>query len=118
MEIQAIKKYMKDHHITYDELSKLSGLSISTIKKIFSGISQYPRVDTMQAIERALGIESPRWTDEERALGLSDNHLIALSDEDRELINLFAEAEEKLGKAYVRGVKQMVRIAIDTNGKP
>lgn len=118
MEIQAIKKYMKDNHITYDELSKRSGLSISTIKKIFSGISQYPRVDTMQAIERALGLESPRWTEEERALGLSDNHLIALSDEDRELINLFAEAEETLGKAYVRGVKQMVRIAIDTNGKP
>ncbi len=118
MEIQAIKKYMKDNHITYDELSKRSGLSISTIKKIFSGISQYPRIDTVQAIERALGLESPRWTEEERALGLSDNHLIALSDEDRELINLFAEAEEKIGKAYVRGVKQMVRIAIDTNGKP
>ena len=31
MEIQAIKKYMKDNHITYDELSKRSGLSISTI---------------------------------------------------------------------------------------
>ena len=60
MEIQAIKKYMKDNHITYDELSKRSGLSISTIKKIFSGISQYPRIDTVQAIERALGLYTER----------------------------------------------------------
>jgi transcriptional regulator with XRE-family HTH domain len=63
-----------------------------------------------------LGI-APAFTDEERALGLSENHPIALSDDDRELINLFAEAEEKLGTAYVRGVKQMVRVTIDTKGK-
>lgn len=65
----------------------------------------------------ALGL-APAFTDEERALGLSDSHPIVLSDDDRELINLFAEAEEKLGKAYVQGVKQMVRIAIDTKEQP
>ena len=63
-----------------------------------------------------LGI-APAFTEEERALGLSDNHPIALSDDDRELINLFAEAEEKLGKTYVRGIKQMVRLHIDSKDK-
>ncbi len=58
------------------------------------------------------------FTDEERALGLSDNHPIALSDDDRELINLFAEAEEKLGKNYVKAIKQMVRLQIDSKDKP
>ena len=57
------------------------------------------------------------FTDEERALGLSDNHPIALSDDDRELINLFAEAEEKLGKNYVKAIKQMVRLQIDSKDK-
>ena len=72
MEIQEIKAYMKNKKITYDELANRSGLSISTIKKIFSGISMYPRVDTMQAIERALGIEeektAPEYTNAEMQL--------------------------------------------------
>lgn len=115
--IQYYKDYLKQKNITYEKLSEMSGIPLNTLKNIFRGKTEHPRIDTIQAIERALGL-APTFTDEERALGLSDNHLIALSDEDRELINLFAEAEEKLGKAYVRGVKQMVRIAIDTNGKP
>ena len=94
-----------------------SGVAKRTIEDIFQGTTKNPRVDTMQALERALGL-APTFTEEERALGLSDDHPIALSDDDRELINLFAEAEEKLGKEYVRGVKQMVRITIDTKGQP
>ena len=58
MDIQDIKKYMKANKITYDDLAERSKLSISTIKKIFSGVSQYPRIDTMQAIERALGLDN------------------------------------------------------------
>lgn len=50
MEIQAIKKYMKENKITYDELAERSKLSISTIKKIFSGISQYPRIVCQQYV--------------------------------------------------------------------
>ena len=60
---------------------------------------------------------SPAFTEEERALGLSDNHPIALSDDDRELIHLFAEAEERLGKDYVKAIKQMVRLHIDSKDK-
>ena len=36
----------------------------------------------------------------------------------KKILELTAEAEEKLGKAYIRGVKQMVRLAIDTKGQP
>ena len=69
-QIQEIKSYMKANRITYDELSERSGLSISTIKKIFSGISQYPRIDTMETIRRALGIEEQpsEYSEEEKRL--------------------------------------------------
>ena len=97
MEIQAIKKYMKDNHITYDELSKRSGLSISTIKKIFSGISQYPRIDTVQAIERALGLESPQWTEEERAQGVTDTVSRKLTAEEDDMLALYVEIGQKKG---------------------
>lgn len=56
MTVEEIKKYMKDNKITYEELAQKANLSISTVKKIFSGSAKYPRIDTMQAIEKALGI--------------------------------------------------------------
>lgn len=115
--IEALKRAKKLHKLTLDELAARSGVAKRTIEDIFQGKTKNPRVDTMQALESALGL-APTFTEEERALGLSDDHPIVLSDDDRELINLFAEAEEKLGKAYVRGVKQMVRLAIDTKGQP
>ena len=93
MDVQSIKNYMKINKITYDELAERSGLSISTIKKIFSGISQYPRIDTMQAIEKALGLSAdenePTFdrtpTEEDRQLldmimQLTDNEVEELSN--------------------------------------
>jgi repressor LexA len=56
--IDEIKAYMKSHKITYDDLAEKTQLSVSTIKKIFSGVSKYPRVDTMEAIEKALNLKS------------------------------------------------------------
>lgn len=61
MTIEEIKKYMKENKITYEDLAERADLSISTIKKIFSGSAKYPRIDTMQAIEKALGLnQEPR----------------------------------------------------------
>lgn len=115
--IEMLKKAKKERNMTYEQLSKMSNIPLSTIYDIFRGVTTAPRIDTIQAIERALGL-APTFTEEERALGLSENHLIALSDDDRELIHLFAEAEDELGKAYVKAVKQMVRLQIDSKDKP
>lgn len=57
MEIQEIKAYMKANKITYQDLAERTGLSLSCITKIFGGYARYPRIDTIQTIERALGIE-------------------------------------------------------------
>ena len=110
MEIQAIKKYMKDNHITYEELAQRSNLSISTIKKIFSGISQYPRIDTMQAIEAALCLNTRdiSFTDEEKAVGIG-THGTSLSDEEWEIIELFSELKRVKGEATARAIKTMIK---------
>ena len=98
-DIERLKRAKKEKGFSYDELAQLTGLSRSTITNIFCGYIDLPRHYTIQAIERALGlIDTPA----------------SLSDDERALLNLFAEAEEKLGKAYVQGVKQMVRVAIET----
>lgn len=61
MEVSEIKRYMKENKITYAELSEKSGVPIQTLSKIFAGITPTPRIDTMQAIEKALGLnQEPR----------------------------------------------------------
>ena len=99
MDIQSIKKYMKDNKITYDELANRSKLSISTIKKIFSGISQYPRIDTIQAIERALGLE-------ESATQKSPQD--ELSEGEKMLLDLFNRVPEDKQEL----VLQMIQVAL------
>lgn len=109
MEVQAIKKYLKDNHITYEELAEKSKLSISTIKKIFSGISQYPRIDTMQAIEEALGLSTPplQWTEEEKALG-AGNHPTYLSEKEWRILNAFNDLERSRGEAFADKMIKMI----------
>lgn len=55
--VKAIKAYMKQNKITYDELSAKSGIPISTINYIFTGRTENPRTDTMLSIEKALGLD-------------------------------------------------------------
>lgn len=73
MTIQEIKDYMKVNSITYQDLSNMSNIPLNTLKNVFRGKTKNPRIDTMQAIERALGItpgqESlPAYTEEEKQL--------------------------------------------------
>ena len=56
--IQEIKDYMKSNKITQKELSDKSGIPLQTLRKIFSGLTANPRIDTMQAIEQALGFSA------------------------------------------------------------
>lgn len=111
------KEQKKELKLTNQAIADAANLPLRTVEQVMCGKVKNPRNDTVQAIERALGL-APTFTEEERALGLSENHLIALSDDDRELIHLFAEAEDELGKTYVKAVKQMVRLQIDSKDKP
>ena len=117
MEIQQIKSYMKQNKITYEELSKKSNLSISTIKKIFSGISQYPRMDTMKTIENALGLNNVEFTEQEKKEFNLGDHKIALSDVDKYRLNVLARAEEVLGKEFVDAQIKLLEYATEKGMK-
>ena len=56
MDIKYIKSVMKENNITQIQLSEMSNIPIQTLRKIFAGYTPNPRIDTVQAIERALGI--------------------------------------------------------------
>lgn len=94
MEIEKIKEYMKKNKITYAQLAKQTNLSISTVTKILGGFAKYPRADTMEAIERALGLSD--WSAEEKAEGVGE-HAITLSSDEWEWLELRSTIIEKNG---------------------
>ncbi|MBQ9782441.1 MAG: helix-turn-helix transcriptional regulator [Clostridia bacterium] len=58
MNISKLKSEMKRQKITYPKLAELTGISLSAISKIFSGIATNPRAETIAKIEEALGLQS------------------------------------------------------------
>ena len=99
MEISATKAYLKSNKITYEQLSERSGIPINTLKNIFSGRTLHPRIDTVQAIEAALGL-APTFTEEERALGLSDK--------EQELLTAFRALSSSMQDQIIQIVKAIL----------
>ena len=73
MDIMEIKRYLKAHKITYKQLAEMSGVPESTLKNIFGGFTPNPRIDTLDAIERALGINEKSPPAEQESLKVPDS---------------------------------------------
>lgn len=70
-DIETLKARRKALKMTFEDLASASNIPIRTLENIFHGITRNPRTDTMQAIEKALGIvqeDTPTYTEEERKL--------------------------------------------------
>lgn len=58
MDIEKIKQVMKDKKITQLRLSEMTGIPLQTIKCILIGRTKFPRIDTVESIEKALGLDN------------------------------------------------------------
>lgn len=56
MDLDLWKKKRKELGLRYEDLAKLAGISKRSVEDIFRGHTTKPRIDTVEAIERALGI--------------------------------------------------------------
>lgn len=54
--VDRMKERRKQLKMTFDELSEKSGIAKNTIYGVFSRKTQNPRIDTVYALEKALGI--------------------------------------------------------------
>ncbi len=97
MDISGIKKYMKSKKITQIELAEKSGIPLQTLRGIFSGKTLNPRIDTVQAIEKALEIESTI-TAEEQIIGASATKKISITPIEDEMLYRFREIGKKHGE--------------------
>lgn len=90
--IQYLKAFLKENNITYEQLSELSGIPLNTLKNVFRGKTQNPRIDTMQAIERALGLDNeiptiPDYTPSEEEKQIFEMIMSMTEEEVEELSN-------------------------------
>lgn len=86
-----LNQLRKEKKISFNELAQLSGLPKSTLEKVLFEITPHPRIDTIQAIEKALGISSEPISNEItedrlQALGFDLTAISDLSEEDLQLI--------------------------------
>lgn len=53
MTVEEMKRQKRMLGYTYDKIAELSGVPLGTVQKIFSGVTESPRYDTLQALEKA-----------------------------------------------------------------
>lgn len=98
MEVEKLNDERKRQGLSVAELAKKANLPQGTVEKVLFGIVKNPRIDTMQAIERALGLSE--WSAEEKAEGVG-NHPTYLNEGETEWIELRSEILRVFGQDYL-----------------
>lgn len=114
MQLSEIKQYLRANKITYEELSAKSQIPIGTLKSIFSGRTPNPRIDTVNAINRALGLSE--WSADEKAEGVGE-HAVNLSADEWEWLELRSDIIEVGGQEMLATIIELLRTMIKTNKK-
>lgn len=108
--VSVIKDELKRKKMTYKELSELSGVPLDTLNNFFRGKTKYPRIDTMQAIEKALGIAIGQTgiSEEDRIAGSEDSTTISVSSAIYEWVELGENILEEKGEEFFESLKKVL----------
>lgn len=114
MDISIMKARKKELKMTLDDISAKSGIPKRTLEDIFRGATKNPRIDTMQAIEAALELNtSPiQWTEEEKAAGVGA-HGTNLSNDEWEWLELRSAIIEAKGEKGLRAIQVIIQTYLD-----
>lgn len=108
MDIEKYKQRLKELNMTYEDLAKATGLSLGCIKRIMAGIARYPRIDTIENIEKILRIESASITPEERMLGLFGTKKESITPKEDDMLYKFREIGRLFGTEMQDSVLNML----------
>lgn len=102
MNIDLWKKQKKVLKLKYEDIAEISEIPITTIKNIFCGYVRTPRIDTVEAIERALGITKDNtnsvYTAEDYANGVKETKKISITADQEDILDKTNEVLEILGE--------------------
>ena len=118
MEIQAIKAHLKTIGMTYETLSERSGIPLNTLKNIFRGKTKNPRIDTMQAIEDALGLSPTQLTEEDKTLGIIPEYKEVLAPDEVELLDAYRAIKGEKGEQAAHAMKTLMKAYLNEKNKP
>ena len=93
MNIEILKKILKEKKISYAKLSDLSGISINTIKSVFCGKTKNPTIDTVNGIKKALGLNIDESGDE-----ISSAYF---TQEEEKIIKIYRSLDEKRKNYFI-----------------
>lgn len=79
MNLELWKKIKKEKKLTLNDISILSNIPKRTVDDIFAGVTKNPRTDTVEAIEKALGLrQKPNIPKIDEMLTKDENTVIKL----------------------------------------
>lgn len=115
MDISILKQQKVKMKLTYDQLAELSGIPKTTVTNIMTGRTENPRIDTLIAIGKALGI-SDEWTAEERAQGVIDHKKISVTADEETLIECYRTIGRKFGKKKQENFIKLAELYAEEEG--
>lgn len=98
MGFEIINVLKKEKGLTNAQIAKMSGVTLSTLDKITSGVNTNPKLDTLQAICRVLGCTLDDFSDQ------PNKKIPPLSDEAMKLAEDFNSRMDDRGRETVRAV--------------
>lgn len=110
------KQRKKELNLNYDDLARISGVSKRSIEEIFRGATPTPRISTVQAIERALGISSGAWVENDNASSAYIPKRCETALE-AQMLDLFREVRDMHGEKGQERAIQLVRTAFIDNDR-
>lgn len=114
MEVAKLNEERKRQNLSVAELAKKAQLPKGTIEKVLFGIVKNPRIDTMQAIERALGLSPSIFSEEDYSKGVTDEANIRVNTREYKWHELGVEVFETKGEEYYNTLVQMIEGIINT----
>lgn len=109
VDIEMLKAAKKKCKMTFDELSERSGIPLSTIYDIFRGVTTSPRVDTMEALEKALGLSVEK---EKKPVAVSYEP----SEKEKRLLSAFSALIPSLQDYLIETAEKLVQASSSDSG--
>lgn len=118
MDLNLWKNKKKELKLTNQDIANNAQLPLRTVEQIMCGKVKNPRIDTVEAIEKVLGLNQFRgWTPEEKAAGVG-RRAIYLSDEEYDWLEIRSEILRVKGEDYLSTLTNMLEaITKDENNQ-
>lgn len=101
MKYEIINERKKQLGLTNQMIADATGITLSTMDKITSGINQNPKLDTLQAIAKVIGCTLDDFTDDKKESPLSEEAL------------RIARAFDKMSETGKNAIRAVVALAED-----